>query len=182
MKIKVNFKGFMLLALFTVLSNFAFAQRAVTGVVKDADSGETLVGASVVVTGTTKGTLTDLDGKYELQVPADAASLTFSYTGYANLTIAIGASKVIDANLKGGSILQAVVVVGYGTVKKSDATGSVVALDEKSFNRGVLTSPEQLMQGRAAGVQISQNSGEPGGGISVRIRGTSWVHRKPAIH
>jgi TonB-dependent starch-binding outer membrane protein SusC len=176
MKIKVNFKSFMLLALFTVLSNFAFAQRTITGVVKDADSGETLVGSSVVVTGTTKGTLTDLDGKYELQVPADAASLTFSYTGYSNLTISIGALKVVDANLKGGSILEAVVVVGYGSVKKSDATGAVVALDEKSFNRGVLTSPEQLMQGRAAGVQISQNGGEPGGGISVRVRGTSSVN------
>ena len=176
MKIKVNFKSFMLLALFTALTNFAFAQRTVTGVVKDSDNGETLVGASVVVTGTTKGTLTDLDGKYELQVPADAASLTFSYTGYSNLTIPLGSSKVVDAALKGGSILEAVVVVGYGTVKKSDLTGSVVALDEKSFNRGVLTSPEDLIQGRAAGVQISQNGGEPGGGVSIRVRGTSSIN------
>jgi TonB-dependent starch-binding outer membrane protein SusC len=175
MKIKVNFKGFMLLALFTVLSNFAFAQRAVTGIVKDADSGETLVGASVVVTGTTKGTLTDLDGKYELQVPADAASLTFSYTGYSNLTIALGASKVVDANLKGGSILEAVTVVGYGSVKKKDATGAVNTITEKDFNRGVINSPEQLMAGRVAGVQVTQSSGEPGGGINVRIRGTSSV-------
>ena len=176
MKIKVNFKSSLLMALFTALTTFAFAQRTVTGTVKDTDSGETLVGASVVVTGTTKGTLTDLDGKYELQIPADAASLTFSYTGYSNLTIPLGSSKVVDAALKGGSILEAVVVVGYGSVKKSDATGAVVALDEKSFNRGVLTSPEQLMQGRAAGVQITQNGGEPGGGISVRVRGTSSVN------
>jgi TonB-dependent starch-binding outer membrane protein SusC len=175
MKIKVNFKGFMLLALFTVLSNFAFAQRSVTGVVKDADSGESLVGASVVVSGTTKGTLTDLDGKYELQVPADAASLTFSYTGYSNLTIALGASKVVDANLKGGSILEAVTVVGYGSVKKKDATGAVNTITEKDFNRGVINSPEQLMAGRVAGVQVTQASGEPGGGINVRIRGTSSV-------
>jgi TonB-dependent starch-binding outer membrane protein SusC len=175
MKIKVNFKGFMLLALFTVLSNFAYAQRAVTGIVKDADSGETLVGASVVVTGTTKGTLTDLDGKYELQVPADAVSLTFSYTGYSNLTIALGSSKVVDANLKGGSILEAVTVVGYGSVKKKDATGAVNTITEKDFNRGVINSPEQLMAGRVAGVQVTQASGEPGGGINVRIRGTSSV-------
>jgi TonB-dependent starch-binding outer membrane protein SusC len=175
MKIKVNFKSFMLLALFTVLSNFAFAQRTVTGVVKDADNGESLVGASVVVSGTTKGTLTDLDGKYELQVPADAASLTFSYTGYSNLTIALGASKVVDANLKGGSILEAVTVVGYGSVKKKDATGAVNTITEKDFNRGVINSPEQLMAGRVAGVQVSQASGEPGGGINVRIRGTSSV-------
>jgi TonB-dependent starch-binding outer membrane protein SusC len=175
MKIKVNFKSFMLLALFTVLSNFAFAQRTVTGVVKDADNGESLVGASVVVSGTTKGTLTDLDGKYELQVPADAASLTFSYTGYSNLTIALGASKVVDANLKGGSILEAVTVVGYGSVKKKDATGAVNTITEKDFNRGIINSPEQLMAGRVAGVQVSQGSGEPGGGINVRIRGTSSV-------
>jgi TonB-dependent starch-binding outer membrane protein SusC len=175
MKIKVNFKSFMLLALFTVLSNFAFAQKTVTGTVKDAESGESLVGASVVVTGTTKGTLTDLDGKYELSVPADAASLTFSYTGYANLTIALGASKVVDAALKGGSILEAVQVVGYGSVKKKDATGAVNTITEKDFNRGVINSPEQLMQGRVAGVQVSQSSGEPGGGINVRIRGTSSV-------
>jgi TonB-dependent starch-binding outer membrane protein SusC len=175
MKIKVNFKGFMLLALFTVLSNFAFAQRTVTGVVKDADNGESLVGASVVVTGTTKGTLTDLDGKYELQVPSDAASLTFSYTGYSNLTIALGSAKTVDANLKGGSILEAVTVVGYGSVKKKDATGAVNTITEKDLNRGVINSPEQLMQGRVAGVQVSQSSGEPGGGINVRIRGTSSV-------
>jgi TonB-dependent starch-binding outer membrane protein SusC len=175
MKIKVNFKSFMLLALFTVLSNIAFAQRTVSGVVKDADTGESLVGSSVVVTGTTKGTLTDLDGKYELSIPADAASLTFSYTGYASLTIALGASKVVDANLKGGSILEAYVVQGYGSVKKKDATGAVNTITEKDFNRGVINSPEQLMQGRVAGVQVSQSSGEPGGGINVRIRGTSSV-------
>ena len=175
MKIKVNFKSFMLLALFTALTNFAFAQRTVTGVVKDSDNGETLVGASVVVTGTTKGTLTDLDGKYELQVPADAASLTFSYTGYSNLTIPLGSSKVIDAAMKGGSILEAVTVVGYGSVKKKDATGAVNTITDKDFNRGVINSPEQLMQGRVAGVQVSQASGEPGGGINVRIRGTSSV-------
>lgn len=175
MKIKVNFKSSLLLALFTALTTFAFAQRTVTGTVKDTDSGETLVGASVVVTGTTKGTLTDLDGKYELQVPADAASLTFSYTGYANLTIPLGSSKVVDAALKGGSVLEALVVQGYGSVKKKDATGAVNTITEKDFNRGVINSPEQLMQGRVAGVQVSQASGEPGGGINVRIRGTSSV-------
>jgi TonB-dependent starch-binding outer membrane protein SusC len=173
MKIKVNFKGFMLLALFTVLSNFAFAQRTVTGVVKDADNGESLVGASVVVTGTTKGTLTDLDGKYELQVPAEAVSLTFSYTGYSNLTIALGASKVVDANLTGGSILEAVQVIGYGAIRKRDVTGAVASLGAKDFNQGVINSPEQLLQGRVAGVQMTPNSGDPGAGIAVSIRGTA---------
>lgn len=177
MKIKVNFKSLMLLFFFTALSSFAFAQRTLSGMVTDADSNEPLVGASVVITGTTKGTLTDIDGKYTLSdVPKDATTITVSFTGYANLTVPLGSSNVIDVKLKGGSILDEVVVVGYGTVKKSDATGAVTAISEKDFNKGVITSPEQLLQGRAAGVQITQNGGEPGGGINIRVRGTSSVN------
>jgi TonB-dependent starch-binding outer membrane protein SusC len=176
MKIKVNFKSLMLLACFTALSSFAFAQRTISGMVTDGETNEPLVGASVVVTGTTKGTLTDVDGKYTLsEVPKDAASLTFSFTGYANITIPIGSSTTIDAKLKGGSVLEEMVVVGYGSVRKVDATGAVNSVSEKDFNKGINTSVEQLMQGRAAGVNITQNSGRPGGGINVRIRGTSSV-------
>ena len=176
MKIKVNLKCLMLVALFTALSNFAFSQRTITGTISDGENNEPLVGASVVVTGTTKGTLTDVDGKYSLSdVPANATSLTFSFTGYANLTIPLGSSNVIDAKLQGGSILEEVVVVGYGTVRKVDATGAVASVGEKDFNKGINTSVEQLMQGRVAGVNITQNSGQPGGGINVRIRGTSSV-------
>ncbi len=176
MKIEVNFKSLVLLAFLTALSSFAFAQRTITGLVTDGENKEPLVGASVVVTGTTKGTLTDVDGKYTLtDVDAKATSLTYSFTGYSNVTVPIGSSNVIDCKLNGGSFLNEVVVVGYGSVKKSDATGAVNVIGEKDFNRGVITSPEQLMQGRVAGVQISQNNGEPGGGISVKIRGTSSV-------
>ena len=176
MKIEVNFKSLVLLVLFTALSNFAFAQRTISGLVTDGENKEPLVGASIVVTGTTKGTLTDVDGKYTLSdVDAKATSLTYSFTGYASLTVPIGTSNVIDAQLKGGSVLDAVVVVGYGTVRKIDATGAVSSVDEKSFNKGINTSVEQLMQGRVAGVNITQNSGQPGGGINVRIRGTSSV-------
>lgn len=176
MKIKVNLKCLMLVAVFTALSNFAFSQRTITGTITDGENNEPLVGASVVVTGTTKGTLTDVDGKYTLsEVPANATSLTFSFTGYANLTIPLGSSNVIDAKLQGGSILEEVVVVGYGTVRKVDATGAVTSVGVKDFNKGINTSVEQLMQGRVAGVNITQNSGQPGGGINVRIRGTSSV-------
>jgi TonB-dependent starch-binding outer membrane protein SusC len=176
MKIKVNFKSLMLLALFTVLSNVAFSQRTISGLVTDGESNEPLVGASVVVTGTTKGTLTDVDGKYTLtDIPKDAVSLTISFTGYANMTIAIGNSSTIDAKLQGGSVLEEMVVVGYGSVRKVDATGAVNSVSEKDFNKGINTSVEQLMQGRVAGVNITQNSGQPGGGINVRIRGTSSV-------
>ena len=168
MKIKVNFKSLVLLACFTALSSFAFAQRTISGMITDGDSNEPLVGASVVITGTTKGTLTDVDGKYSLSdVPKEAASLTFSFTGYSNLTIPIGSSNVIDAKLKGGSILEEVVVVGYGSVRKVDATGAVSSVSEKDFNKGINTSVEQLMQGRVAGVNITQNSGQPGGVIKI---------------
>jgi TonB-dependent starch-binding outer membrane protein SusC len=166
----------VLLALFSVLSNFAIAQKTISGLVTDGENNEPLVGASIVVTGTTKGTLSDVDGKYTLtDVPASATSLTFSFTGYANVTIPIGASNTIDAKLGAGALLNEVVVVGYGSVRKVDATGAVSSINEKDFNKGTNTSIEQLMQGRVAGVQITQNSGAPGGGINVRIRGTSSV-------
>jgi TonB-dependent starch-binding outer membrane protein SusC len=112
---------------------------------------------------------------YSIDVPAGATALTFSYTGYDSQTVTLGSSNVVDVALRAGKVLEDVVVVGYGTVKKSDATGAVVAVGERDFNKGVISSPEQLLQGRAAGVQISQNGGEPGGGISVRVRGTSSV-------
>ncbi len=176
MKIKVNFKSLVLLAFFTALSGFAIAQKTISGMVTDGETNEPLVGASIVVTGTTKGTLTDVDGKYSLSdVPKEATSLTFSFTGYSNLTIPIGSSTTIDAKLAGGAILEEMVVVGYGSVRKSDATGAVNSVTEKDFNKGINTSVEQLMQGRVAGVNITQNSGQPGGGINVRIRGTSSV-------
>jgi TonB-dependent starch-binding outer membrane protein SusC len=120
--------------------------------------------------------LTDVDGKYSLaDIPASATSLTFSFTGYANVTIPIGSSTTIDAKLNGGKVLEEMVVVGYGSVRKVDATGAVNSVGEKDFNKGINTSVEQLMQGRVAGVNITQNSGQPGGGINVRIRGTSSV-------
>jgi TonB-dependent starch-binding outer membrane protein SusC len=176
MKIEVHFKSLVLLAFFTALSSFAFAQRTITGLVTDAANKEALVGASVVVTGTTKGTLTDVDGKFSLaEVDSKATSLTFSFTGYASVTIPIGSSNVIDCQLNGGSILNEVVVVGYGSVRKVDATGAVNSVTDKDFNKGTTTSVEQLLQGRAAGVNITQNSGAPGGGINVRVRGTSSV-------
>jgi TonB-dependent starch-binding outer membrane protein SusC len=176
MKIKVNFKSLVLLVLFSVLGNFAIAQKTISGLVTDGENNEPLVGASIVVTGTTKGTLSDVDGKYTLtDVPASSTSLTFSFTGYANVTIPIGASNTIDAKLGAGALLNEVVVVGYGSVRKVDATGAVSSINEKDFNKGTNTSIEQLMQGRVAGVQVTQNSGAPGGGINVRIRGTSSV-------
>ena len=168
-------KGGALLAFLMLLSNFALAQRTVKGKVSDAETGEGLIGATVSVVGTTRGGNTDIDGNYSVEVPNGATQLRVAYTGYAEQVVDLGASNVVDIALKPGTMLDEVVVIGYGAVRKTDATGAVASVTEKDFNKGVIVAPEQLMQGRVAGVQITNSNGEPGGGINVRIRGTSSV-------
>ncbi len=173
MKIKVNFKSLMLLALFTVLSSFAFSQKTITGLVKDGETNESLVGASVIVTGTSKGTLTDVDGKYELQVPNDATTLTVSFTGYASLTVPI-TGNVVNVDLKGGSILESVVVIGYGSVKQKESTSSVASLKSADFNQGNISSVGQLLQGKIAGLVVATPAGgNPNAVAQIRLRGIS---------
>ncbi len=151
-----------------------FSQRTISGIVTDAETGEPLIGANIVVEGTANGAATDFDGNYTLRVSEDEASknLVFSYTGYTTLTLAIGPSNVMDVQLGSGSILDEVVVIGYGTVKREDATGSVQSVTSEDFNRGAITSPQELLSGKVAGVQIS-TGGDPGGGSTIRIRGGS---------
>lgn len=176
MKLKLNNLmrwGFFVLAL--LMCNLAIAQRTITGVVTDGENGEPLIGANILVVGTSTGTITDFDGNYSLNVSADAKELEFSYTGYTSQRIAIDNQTEINVELSAGELLDEVVVIGYGTVKKEDATGAVEQLTKKDFNKGVITSPEQMIQGRAAGVQITPASGEPGAGANIRIRGTSSI-------
>jgi len=177
MKLKFDFLAKCLLLLFVAMgmSSLAMAQRTIKGTVTDGQSGEALIGANVLVVGTSAGTITDIDGTYELKVPQGATEIEFTYTGYASQRVTLGASNVYDVKMDAGAVLDEVVVIGYGSVKKSDATGAVTSVTSEDFNQGVITSPEQLIQGRAAGVQVTNNSGEPGGGVSVRIRGTSSV-------
>ncbi len=164
----------LLVALLMLLANAAWSQRTIRGKVTDAESGEALIGATVSVVGTTRGATTDIDGNYTVEVPEGSQQLRFAYTGYAELMITLGASNEVLAALKPGTLLDEVVVVGYGTVKKSDATGAVTSVTEQNFNHNVV-APEQLIQGRAAGVSVTNNSGEPGSGINIRIRGTTSV-------
>lgn len=166
--------GFLLVCM-VLAANIASAQRTVTGKITDAETNEPLIGASVTVVGTTRGAVTDIDGKYRVDVPAGSTQLRFAYTGYKETVINLGTSNEVDQSLAPGNALSEVVVVGYGSIRKTDATGAVTSVTEGSFNRGVISSPEQLIQGRAAGVQVTSASGEPGGGISIRIRGTSSV-------
>lgn len=152
-----------------------YGQRQISGRVTDADNGEALIGASVVVQGTSSGAVTDADGRYAIRLPEGATTLRVSYTGYSEQVTPIGASDVMDFKLSTNAQLEEVLVIGYGSVKKEDATGSVNAITSEDFNGGAIVSPEQLIAGKIAGVQISSNGGEPGGGISIRIRGGTSV-------
>ncbi len=147
----------------------------VNGTVRD-ENGEPMPGATISVQGTNIGTVTDLDGKYSLDVQ-EGATLVFSYIGYKTQQVTVGNQTTINISLQQDeSSLDEVVVVGYGSVQKSDLTGSVSSLRSKDFNPGANVSAEQMMQGRAAGVQINQASGEPGAGMRVRVRGSSSIN------
>jgi len=166
---------FALAVLFSVAFLSVQAQdRQVTGKVKDA-TGTGMPGVSIAVKGTQRGANTDVDGNYKIAVPENA-TLVLSYVGYTTQEIAVGNRSVIDVTLaEDNKVLNEVVVVGYGVQQKRDITGSVSALKTSDFNPGVVPSADQLMQGRASGVQITQNNGSPGAKTSVRIRGGTSI-------
>jgi len=167
-------KCFLLVGAFLSFGLMEAQEVTVSGTVTD-ENGP-LPGASVVVQGTTTGTQTDFDGNYTLDgVPSDG-TLVFSYIGYATQQVAVNGRTTIDIALQeDAQALDEVVIIGYGTTTVDDATGSVSAVTAEDFNTGVISSPEQLIQGKTAGVQITQSSGEPGAGIDFRIRGTNSV-------
>ena len=151
-----------------------FAQITVTGVASDANGP--VPGINVIVKGTTNGASTDFDGKYTIENVAEDATLVFSYVGFQTQEIAVNGRTTIDVTMvEDAAELEAVVVIGYGTQSVKDATGAVAVVSTEDFNQGVISSPEQLIQGKTAGVQITQASGEPGSGVALRIRGTSSV-------
>lgn len=151
------------------LSADAFAQQMlVKGLVKDT-TGEPVIGANVVVKGTTNGTITDLDGLFQLQANQGDV-LTVSFIGYKTQEVPAAASMNII--LKDDTeLLDEVVVIGYGSVKKSDLSGSVVAIKAEEMNKGAVTSPQELIMGKVPGLSVSQGDGSPGAGSTIRIRG-----------
>ncbi len=155
----------------------ATVDRTVSGTVRD-EAGAGLPGVSVILKGSQRGTTTDSDGKFSLAIPDNTNStLTFSFVGYAPVEVVVGNQSVLDVRMKTDErALEEVVVVGYGTQKKSDLTGSVSSLRDKDFNPGANASVDQMMLGRSAGVQINQTSSEPGGGVSIRIRGANSLN------
>lgn len=161
-----------LLVLYCLLfsGGIALAQRQISGNVSDIDNGDPLIGASISVEGTTTGTVSDVDGNYRLTVPEGSKSLKVTYTGYAEQILNIGSSNTINVYMSAGVALNETVVIGYGTVKREDATGLVQTVTAASFNKGAITGPQELLSGKIAGVVIT-NDGGPGSGAKIRIRG-----------
>ncbi|MBK7869934.1 MAG: SusC/RagA family TonB-linked outer membrane protein [Saprospiraceae bacterium] len=163
------FKTILVLYL-AVIPAFLFSQT-VSGTVIDAQSLEPIIGANIIIKGTFTGTSTDLDGRYELTASI-GDTLVFSYTGYESLELVVNATTM-DVQMKESSqVLDEVVVIAYGTTTVKDATGSVASVTEKNFNRGNIVTPENLLNGRVAGVTIN-TGGAPGSGSTIRIRGGS---------
>ncbi|MEM0574944.1 SusC/RagA family TonB-linked outer membrane protein [Flavobacterium polysaccharolyticum] len=163
-----------LMVFLTVLCTGMAYSQEITGKVSDA-SGP-LPGANVLVKGTTISTQTDFDGRYTLKNVSSDAILVFSYIGLRKQEVSTTGKSVINVVLKDDSAeLREVIVVGYGTVKKKDATGAVDQLGAKQFDNVAATNPAELLRGKVSGVQVTQSSGEPGAAISVRIRGNSSI-------
>jgi TonB-dependent starch-binding outer membrane protein SusC len=168
----------MLAMLFSVT---AWAQSTVTGRVTSFAEGTSLPGVAVRIKGTSTGTVTDLDGRYQIQVPSGDAVLEFSFVGYNPEEVRVGTRSTIDVRLTEDiETLSEVVVVGYGTQRKSDLTGSVTSVSSEDFNKGLIATPDQLITGKVAGVQITPNGGAPGSGSTIRIRGGSSLNANNA--
>jgi len=176
---KKNLISFRILLLF-VACTFAFQAFAqeiqVSGKVSDAKDGSSLPGATVQVKGTTIGMLTDLDGKFSVKVKPGSV-LSFTFIGYDPQEVTITNQTTLNIALQQSSTtLEQVVVIGYGTVKKTDATGSISVTSSKDFNKGAITSPQDLLVGKSAGVVITNSGGAPGSGATIRVRGGSSLN------
>ena len=166
---------FLILLCSTIFSMGAFAQSlSVSGNIAD-DQGEPLLGANVLEKGTSNGAVSDFDGNYIINV-APGATLVFSYVGYQTKEVAVGMQTTINISLTADNTLDEVVVVGYGTQRKSDLTGAVSSVSTKDFEKQPVSRVEEALQGRASGVQVTKNSGAPGSDIRIRIRGSNSIN------
>lgn len=165
--------GGLLFLLFIFSFNSAFAQTfSVSGTVVDAESNGPLPGVNIIEKGTSNGTMTDFDGNYSLKVSGPDAVLVFSYIGFKSLEVKVNGKNTVDASLQVDSnSLDEVVVVGYGTTKKSDLTGSVVSISGSDLKEQAKSSVAETLTGRLAGVQVMSTEGSPDAEVNIRIRG-----------
>ncbi|WP_372771903.1 SusC/RagA family TonB-linked outer membrane protein [Mangrovibacterium sp.] len=172
----------ILVLLFWVATNSCFAQNAVKGIVTDSSTGESLPGVAVYVKGTSVGTVTNIDGMYSINASANS-TIRFSFVGYTTQEIEISNRDVINVQLKVAvEELSDVVVVGYGTMKRSDLTGAVTSINEDALKAEVVNSLDQAIQGKASGVQVTQNSGSPSAATSIRIRGANSLRNNEPLY
>ena len=151
-------------------------ERSVTGVVTD-DLGQPLPGVSIVVEGTVKGTISDVNGNYSIELPAEKSVLKFSFVGFINQKIDVTNKRIVNVKMELETAgLDEVVVVGYGTMKKSDLSGASVSLSADKLKSAGMANLDQALQGRAAGVSAVSTSGQPGGAVSIRVRGQSTIN------
>lgn len=173
---KRNAFGAWLWIMSCCLSLTSWAQQVVNGTVKDGSDNTGLPGVTVQVKGTTTGTQTDANGRYQISVPSNS-TLVFSFIGKTTQEVVVGNRSTVDVVLTDDSqVLNEVVVIGYGSQKKKDLTGSIVSISSEDFVKGQLTTPEQLVSGKLAGVQITSNGGAPGSGSTIRVRGGSSLN------
>jgi len=150
--------------------------KTISGTVKDSKDGSALVGASVVVKGSKTGTQTGTDGSFKLSVPTSASTLVVSSVGFGNQEVNISGKSSVEVTLTAtNDQLNEVVVIGYGTARKKDLTGSVVSVQAKNFNQGAIMAPDQLLQNKVAGLEVTNTSGQPGAASTIQIRGTSSI-------
>ncbi len=169
-------KKLILYLLTSALAAGLSAQITVKGTVTDATSGEPLIGATVLIAGTNSGTITEYDGTYEVEIPDPNGKLIFSYTGYDPVEVAVEGRTQVDVVMQASAnILDEVVVVGYGVQKKSVVTGSISKVKAEDLEDMPVSRLEQTLQGRTSGVRVTSNSGQPGAGAVVRIRGTTTI-------
>lgn len=173
LKQSTMFKGLFLLVGFLFALQLNAQDVKISGKVTDAKDSKTLPGVSIAIKGTAMGTTSDIDGKYSLSVKK-GTTVVFSFIGYTAQEIVVGNQTVINVALAPSvTSLDEFVVIGYGQVKKSDATGSVSVVNSKDFNKGAIVSAQQLIQGKTAGVTITSGSGAPDAKPLIRIRGIS---------
>ena len=166
------------LAVFLLVSMYAFAQNAVTGIVKD-KTGEPLIGVSVVEKGTTNGSITDMDGKFSINV-LQGKTLVFSYIGYLSQEIKVRSNTINVTMQEDDQMLEEVVVIGYGSMQRKDVTSSITTIKAEDLNVGVYSDPAQLLQGKVPGLAIT-TSGDPNGSPSITLRGASSLREGAAM-
>lgn len=170
-------KNLILFLMLIFFGSASWSQKRITGNVKDAQTSELLPGVNVLIKGTVTGVVTDIQGNYSIEVPSNETVLLFSFIGYKNQEVLVNTQNSINVLLTTDIIgLDEVVVVGYGTMKKSDLSGASVSVGEEVLKGSIITNLDQALQGRVAGVTSVQTSGQPGSSVSIRVRGQSTIN------